>query len=79
MNNINLNKILQLFFDKIAVLTETVQQLQVQIVLMQSDTRISMNTHNKSEDNLELQNDSEVTESFTKSEKWPDFFMYKDI
>ena len=69
MNNINLNKILQLFFDKIAVLTETVQQLQVQIVLMQSDTQTSMNTHNESEDNLKSQNDSEVTEFFIKSEK----------
>ena len=69
MNNTDLNKILQFFFDKIAVLTETVQQLQVQIVLMQSDTRTSMNTHDESEDNLEPQNDSEVTEFFMKSEK----------
>ena len=69
MNNTDLNKILQLFFDKITVLIETVQQLQVQIVSMQSDTQISMNIHNKSENNLESQNDSEVTEFFTKSEK----------
>ena len=79
MNNINLNEILQLFFDKIAVLTETVQQLQVQIVSMQSGTRISMNTHDKFKDNLEPQNDFKVTEFFTKSEKWPDSLMYKDI
>ena len=79
MNNINLNKILQLFFNKIAVLIKTVQQLQVQIVLMQSGTWISMNIHDESEDNLEFQNDSEVTEFFTKSEKWSDFLMYKDI
>ena len=69
MNNINLNKILQFFFNKIAVLIKTVQQLQIQIVSMQSSTQISMNTHNESEDNLESQNDSEVTEFFTKSEK----------
>src|SRR5947207_15502046 len=69
MNNTNLNKILQLFFNKIAVLTETVQQLQVQIVLMQSDTQISMNTHDESEDNLKFQNDFKVTEFFMKSEK----------
>ena len=79
MNNINLNKILQLFFDKIAVLTKTVQQLQIQIVSMQSDTQISMNIHNKFKDNLESQNNSEVTEFFIKSEKWSDFFMYKNI
>ena len=77
MNNTDLNEILQLFFDKIAVLTETVQQLQVQIVLMQSGTRTPMNTHDEPEDNLESQNDPEVTESSTKSEKWPDSPMYK--
>ena len=69
MSNTDLNKILQFFFNKIAVLTDTVQQLQIQIVLMQSDTQISMNTHDESEDNLEFQNDSEVTEFFMKSEK----------
>ena len=79
MNNTDLNKILQLFFDKIAVLIKTVQQLQIQIVLMQFSTQISMNTHDKSEDNLEFQNDFKVTEFFTKSEKWFNFFMYKDI
>ena len=69
MNNTDLNEILQLFFDKIAVLTETVQQLQIQIVSMQSDTQISMNTHNKLKDNLKFQNDFKVTKFFTKSEK----------
>src|SRR5947207_2351533 len=76
MNNINLNKILQLFFNKIAMLTKTVQQLQVQIVSMQSSTQILMNTHDESEDNLELQNDSEVTEFFMKSEKWFNFLTF---
>ena len=79
MSNTDLNKILQLFFDKIAVLIKTVQQLQVQIVLMQSDTWISMNIHNKSEDNLKLQNDFKVTEFSMKSEKWSDPSMYKGI
>ena len=79
MNNTDLNEILQLFFDKIAVLIETVQQLQIQIVSMQSDTWISMNTHDKSENNLKSQNDSEVTEFFMKSEKWSDSLMYKNI
>ena len=46
---------------------------------MQSDTRIFINTHDESEDNLESQNDLKVTEFFTKSEKWSDFHMYKDI
>ena len=69
MNNTDLNEILQFFFNKIAVLINTVQQLQTQIMLMQSDTQIFMNIHDKSEDNSEFQNDSEVTEFFMKSEK----------
>ena len=69
MNNTDLNEILQLFFDKIAVLIETVQQLQIQIVLMQFSTQTSMNTHDELKDNLKPQNDSKVTEFFIKSEK----------
>ena len=48
-------------------------------MLMQSDTWTSMNTHNKSEDNLKSQNDFKVTEFFIKSEKWSDSLMYKNI
>ena len=69
MNNTDLNEILQFFFDKIAVLTETVQQLQIQIVSMQFSTQISMNIHDELKDNFESQNDFKVTEFFTKSEK----------
>ena len=69
MNNTDLNEILQFFFNKIAVLIKTVQQLQIQIVLMQFSTQTSMNTHDESEDNLESQNDFKVTEFFMKSEK----------
>ena len=46
---------------------------------MQFSTWISMNIHNEFKDNLKSQNDFEVTEFFTKSEKWSDSLMYKDI
>ena len=52
MSNIKLNIIMQLFLDKLAKLTDTVQKLQTQIVLIQLSTQTFMNTHNELKDNL---------------------------
>ena len=74
MSNINLNTIMQPFLDKLAMLTDTVQELKAQVVLMQLSTPTSIDTHNKPENGSELH-----TESSAKSEKWLNPPMYKGI
>ena len=64
MSNTELNMIMQFFLNKLAKLTDIVQKLQIQIILMQLDTQISINTYNKLEDNSES-----YIKIFMKSEK----------
>ena len=64
MSNTDLNMILQLFFNKLAALTDTVQKLKTQIMLMQLSTLISIDIHDEFENDFESH-----TEFFMKSEK----------